>query len=89
MKDAWDFGFGKGVAKQLVCWPEKLEYDFVAHVGTLRLIAGGCCDMDGCIQLFETLDPEVRRINTYSGAEADTIYRKHQTEWKSYDPIKT
>lgn len=90
MSEYLDDCYGVGsTARKLVCWPERLEYDFVTHTGKLHLSAGGCCDMIGCISTFEVIDLEVGRIDTYSGDEPDIIYIKRPTGWESYDPPRS
>jgi hypothetical protein len=42
--------------------------------GRLIMTPGACCDMSGCIALFERIDPQVRRIETFSGDKPDTAY---------------
>ena len=90
MSDYLDFCFGaEGPARKLVCWPERLEYDFKTHTGKLYLSAGGCCDMNGCISTFQVIDLEVGRIDTYSGDELDIIYMKRRTGWEACDPPRS
>jgi hypothetical protein len=60
---------------------ESLTYNFVRHIGQLYLPEGCCCDMDGCIELFQKIDKNVRRIDTFSGMESDTIYIRNGTNW--------
>jgi hypothetical protein len=41
--------------------------------------------MSGCIEIFESLDPEVRQIETFSGDEPDTMYaRDRGGKWRAY-----
>jgi hypothetical protein len=47
---------------------------------------GNCCDMRGCIELFERIDPEVRTIYTFAGDEPDTIYKREGKEWHAFMP---
>jgi hypothetical protein len=58
----------------LMCGIEHLSYDFVGKVAVLRLPEGHCVDMDGAIKFVKRIDPQVRRIETWSGSEVDTLY---------------
>ena len=69
--------------KRLKCNVVSLTYDFRSRTGQLYLLDGDCCDMTGCVDLFEAIDPTVTAIDTYSGDEADTVYRKQGTEWRA------
>lgn len=69
--------------ERLMCDVVSLSYDFRSHTGQLYLPDGSCCDMRGCVALFEAIDPKVTAINTHSGDKADTAYRKKGTEWKA------
>ena len=75
---AWD--------ERLQCSVVSLAYDFGTHKGRLYLQDGDCCDMEGCLELFEAIDPTVTAITTYSGDQEDTLYRKHGTEWQAILP---
>jgi hypothetical protein len=77
---AWD--------ERLKCHVVSLAHDFRSHTGQLHLPDGDCCDMTGCVALFEGIDPQVTAINTYSGDKADTVYRKEGTEWNALLPSK-
>ena len=74
--------------ERLKCDVVSLVYDFRSHTGQLNLPDGDCCDMSGCLALFEAIDPKVTAINTHSGDKADTVYRKEGTEWKAFLPSK-
>lgn len=69
--------------ERLKCGVVSLAYDFGSHTGQLHLPDGHCCDMTGCIDLFQEIDPEVTAIYTYSGGRADTAYRKSGTKWNA------
>lgn len=51
-----------------------LEYDFNLSQGRLSMASGDCCDMQGCVQLFEKIDRNVVRIETWAGRAPDTTY---------------
>lgn len=76
--DRWD--------ERMMCFVVALVYDFRRRTGRLDMIAGNCCDYNGCIAIFEGIDPEVATIMTYAGGEPDTIYRKEGKEWIAFFP---
>jgi hypothetical protein len=40
--------------------------------------------MSGCINLFRAIDPDVRRIETYSGGLRDTFYERNgEDQWRA------
>lgn len=73
---------------RLKCNVISLAYDFRTHTGQLYLLDGDCCDMTGCVALFEKIDRKVKAINTYSGDQEDTMYRKEGKEWNAFLPSK-
>lgn len=78
--------------KQLMCSVVSLIYDFPGHYGHIFFPDCNCCDMAGCINMFEAIDPCVTQIITFSGSKPDTIYIKESAtgqsrkngEWKAY-----
>jgi hypothetical protein len=72
--------------ERLQCYALILDYDFCTHTGKLHLADGDNCNMTGCIELFQSIDPQVRNILIYSREEEDTSYRKTNTSWESYHP---
>jgi hypothetical protein len=70
---SWGFDMGAKYHADLQCYVDKLEYDFRARTG--GLYADGYTDMDGCIRLFQHIDPNVRLIRTFVRLDADTIYK--------------
>jgi len=69
---------------ELVCEVNRVEYDFNTKIGALWMQDGQCCDMSGCLKLFKRIDPEVKRIQTYSGEALDTVYtRELSDKWES------
>jgi hypothetical protein len=65
---------------------KSLAYDCITRVGVLRMAAGDCCDMQGCVRLFERIAPEVRAVHTFSGDVLDTCYRKRGGVWQVIPP---
>lgn len=72
--------------KRLGCEVVSLTYDFCSGTGELFLPDRNCCDMTGCVKMFESIDPQVSTIKTYSGDKPDTAYRKEGAEWKALRP---
>ena len=71
----------------LLSYVSGLAYNFVERSGHLDMSADSCCDMKGCIELFERIDPGCRRIDTFAGAKPDTIYvRLAGGRWTAYEP---
>jgi hypothetical protein len=79
-RTAWD--------ERLVCDVISLAYDFRSQTGELYFPGGNCCDMSGCVAVFEGIDPKVTAINTYSGDEAETMCRKEGKKWNAFLPSK-
>lgn len=52
-----------------MCFVERMEYNFDIKQGTLWMQESNCCNMSQCIEMFRKLDPEVKLIITYPGAE--------------------
>lgn len=70
---------------KLHCDVLKIEYDFEARAGRLLMAEENCCDMGGCIGLFEGIDSHVMLIETFSGDEADTLYRRSKAgDWNAH-----
>jgi len=69
---------------ELQCEVDRLEYDFVKCTGRLYMADGDCCDMSACVQLFMAIDRHVKRIETFSGDEPDTMYGRPVDAWISY-----
>jgi hypothetical protein len=63
------------------CTVIALTYDFVNREGRLVMAKNNCCDMDGCINLFTDIDPEVRMIETFAGDLRDTLYLRSRDKW--------
>lgn len=69
------------LSAKLQCKATALAYNPKTRVGRLDIVAGGCCDMSGCIAAFERIDKKVQRIETYSGSKPDTVYKRKQAKW--------
>lgn len=69
--------------RDLVCEVTGLSYDFDNRLGRLEIAANQCCDMGGCIRLFEGIDPKVEMIETFAGGKSDTIFKREPDGWRS------
>ena len=68
---------------ELKCSAEALHYNFVTRCGVIHLPEWHCTDMDGCIALFERIDPEVQLIRTFAGSRVGTVYTRRGEGWSS------
>jgi hypothetical protein len=78
--------FNDGVFRNdLACSARRMEYDFETRTGFLHLGVMNCTDMRGCLRLFQSIDPRVRVIYTFSASCEDTAYyRKEGTDlWRA------
>ena len=69
--------------EKLMCYVISLDYNFCAREGQLFMEAGDCCDTSSCISQFESIDPNVKSIQTYSGKQKDAKYLKEGDDWKA------
>lgn len=77
--------------RDLGCVVEGVTYNPTSRSGTLTMRAGDSCDMEACIDRFKLLAKvfggadDVRRIQTFSGEEPDTLYTSDDGEhWTAY-----
>ena len=69
---------------RLQCQVLSVTYDNRTRVGELTMVEGDNCDMQGCVDLFLALDPDVWAIRTYSGSRLDTCYRRDRSNaWRA------
>jgi hypothetical protein len=69
--------------KGLQCYVKAIEYRPADRLGVLEMDSDSCCDMAGCIALFEAIDPEVENIVTRAGESPDTSYRRKAGRWQA------
>lgn len=67
----------------LMCRVQRLSYDFDAKAGALHMEEGDCCDQNGCTALFKAIDPDVKRIEAWSGRVRDIVYVRTTDGWRS------
>lgn len=70
---------------RLCCGVLRLTYDFATKRGDIYFPTMHCCDMSGCIKLFQAIDEAVASIQTWSGKERDTAYKcdANSGEWSA------
>ncbi|MGH8432866.1 MAG: hypothetical protein ACREUF_20960 [Solimonas sp.] len=76
-------GFSVTQRDDFQCSVKSMGYDFETRVGTLNMAEHECCDMSGCIAFFTRIDPDVVRINTFSGSKPDTAYLRSGGQWQA------
>jgi hypothetical protein len=65
----------------LQCECERLVFPVDGNIVEMHLRDGDCCEMTGAIKVAEMLRPEVKKILTFSGTKADTVYLKTGRRW--------
>jgi hypothetical protein len=65
----------------LACHILRIEIDLVRRRAVLWLPPLCCTDMRGAIDLIESIDPRIERIDTMSGANRDTCYERSGRKW--------
>jgi hypothetical protein len=67
------------------CGIKSIEYFPFERRGELKMAEGNSSDMGGCIELFESIDPAVVRIDAISGSKPDMRYlRSSDGKWVSH-----
>jgi hypothetical protein len=72
--------------EKLKCEVIALEYSFVTHCARLYISPAQCCDMLACINLFQQMDPQVQRIETFTGLRKDATYIRESQNWIALMP---
>jgi hypothetical protein len=73
------------VDRKLMTKVHRVEYDCTRKRGRIFMAPSCCADMEGAIDLFATIDPEVQWIETFAGDVQDTTYhRTSRNSWQSY-----
>ncbi len=67
----------------LQCEIISMECDFTRREAWVRLAAGECCDMAGCIAFVSAIWSGFERVYTFSGKVPDTAYFKDSEGWKA------
>lgn len=71
----------------LQCQVEETQYSRELKTGSIFMPEGHCVDMSAAIRFFTEMDPEVETILTFSGDQADTIYKKHMRLASAYELV--
>ena len=67
---------------ELKCGVERIEYDFGTNVGIVVMEPHHCTDMEGVIDFFKRIDPNVRHIITQTRIKwPDTLYQRTDEGW--------
>jgi hypothetical protein len=64
-----------GYRSDLVCEVSALSYDFETQTGKLDMAPSQCCDMAGCVELFEKIDADVRPLPATSRRSMPEFWR--------------
>lgn len=68
---------------------ERIEYSVRHRLGTIWMPKGSCTSMDGAIDLFKRIDPEVQSVITMAGLCEDTSYQKQRDgTWIALRPMR-
>jgi hypothetical protein len=73
----------------LQCRITSLTYDFCTRTAHLYFPGLHCCNMAGAIALVTAIDPKAEVIQTHSGKELDTVYRRRgggAADWTAARP---
>lgn len=65
----------------LQCLPVAISYDYASRIGYLSIEGDGCSDMDGCIDYFVSIDPDVEVIYTSNAFGDGVAYIKRAGAW--------
>jgi hypothetical protein len=72
-------------SEELQTFIVSIEYIPLERRGILRMPYCCCCDMVGCIRLFERINDEIEKIETFAGEVRDTVYMRRQGgEWRAF-----
>jgi hypothetical protein len=58
-----------------------LHYDFNSKIGTLEIPRDFRTDMDGSIEVFTAIDPDVSHIVVLAGGQVDVEYVRSGSTW--------
>lgn len=72
------------IEDQTMCRVKSIMYDFETFTGHLFMHRDSVSDMQGTINVFQSLDPNVLRIYTWQNGKPDTQYRFIDGEWMAF-----
>lgn len=70
----------------LVTGVARIEYLVEQRMGRLYLPDGYSVNMSGAIRLFTDIDPEVKRVEVFSGTLPEGVYKIVAGEWEYFKP---
>lgn len=65
----------------LKCQVESIQYNFLDKEGILYMPSHNCCDMDGCVSFFKSIDENVCKIQTFTDKQPDMCYVLTDSGW--------
>ena len=68
---------------KLKCELERLHVDIPRSFAAVHVAEGQCVDMTGVIEVVTSIDPNVKIIQTFSGALPDTRYALIDGSWNA------
>jgi hypothetical protein len=69
------------------CGVCSIEYHLLDRRAVLRTPVGHSADSRGCVELFERIDPQVRRIEVCAMDELDLVIERRDREWTVIDAV--
>lgn len=69
----------------LMCDVKRVEYDYDLKQAKVIIKDDGCCNMPECIELIQSIDLDVRVIETFNDKGHDTTYAAEKGVWVSMD----
>ena len=69
--------------EKLQCEVINIEYFYADKIGRAYFPKDNCCDMQGIIDIFTNIDPNVRLIETFANDRSDTVYEKSCGKWNA------
>lgn len=77
------------MSEKLWCNAISVFYDFAGQHGVLIVPEHECCDMAGCVAMFQAIDASVEAITVLAGSQIDTRYGLTKDGWKAvnYKPV--
>lgn len=72
------------IEDQTMCRVKSIMYDFETFTGHLFMHRDSVSDMQGTINVFQSLDPNVLHIYTWQNGKPDTQYRFIDGEWMAF-----
>jgi hypothetical protein len=71
---------GSAFHQGMVTLVDRVLYDFTERIGQVAMPPNCCTDMEGAIEFFTRIDPDVLEVQTFAGGALDTVYVRTDTE---------